>query len=248
MAATDALWSRMRYEGFFDFSPLGVVARADSDSHLQALAGTLLRQLRAGQQVDVVVLGRAHLAWTPLPMPTEARNETGQPIPNARLYVLVTGLLLIEDALVSIGKGEASAANPVVQDAAKHLVEFARSSTRAFDHTDQEAVDVLFSALVPTMDVVSEAERVGERALASDADARTPRATVVRPRLLHWTFGAGEMPPLRTATPGLREVVLGGWCLGKVLDSKATHTGVVEVQVDISSFVSGDVLSQRYGS
>jgi len=266
MAATDSLWARLRYEGLFDFSPLGVVARDSADAHLQLLTGTLLKQLHAGQQVDVVVLGRAHLAWGPLPMaepPSELverarraggammmpKASAGTPVPNARLYVLVTGLLLIEEALVAIGKGEARVASPGVQEAAKRLVEFARSSTTTFGHADQAAADALFAAPAETMDVVSEAERAGERALeGDDADVvRTPRATVVRPRLLHWTFGGvNELPPLRAATPGLREVVLGGWCLGKILDSKATHTGVVEVQVDVSGFVSGDELAQRY--
>lgn len=258
LAATDALWARLRYEGAFDFLPLGVVARDAADSHLQHLTDTLLKQLRAGRQVDVVVLGRAHLAWGPLPMATPPSDvverarlagvaipkaSAGTPVPNARVYVLLTALLVVEEALVAIGKGEASVVDPAVQEAAKRLVEFARSSTTRFDHADQAAADALFAARAETMDVVSDAERQRERSLETGS---APRATVVRPRLLQWTFGAGELPPLRAATPGLREVVVGGWCLGKVLDSKATHTGVVEMQVDISGFVSGDELSQRY--
>lgn len=233
---------RLRYEGLFDFTPLGVVARDDHDSHLQHLTGTLLKQLRAGRQVDTIVLGRAHLGWEPLPF-ASTEGSAGTPVHSGRLYVLMTALLIIEDALVSIGKGEASKALPTVQAAAKRLVEFAHSSTTAFDHDDLAAADLLFGAPAEAMDVLDDATRVRERAVD---DAQTPRATLVRPRILYWTFGAGELPPLRPATPGLREVVVGGWCLGKVLDSKATRTGVVEMQVDISGFLSGDELAQRY--
>ena len=265
-ALHDLLYERLQAAGALDFRPDGVVAKWSEQTAASMLAQSLAHRVSGGGLYDVCIYGHAHVHdFASVPV----RH-------NANVYLVYIGTLVHEGPLqrfINAGKtwwgaglqtdeelaalegtpDDTAAAGilrrqrAAVQDARK-VLDWCRESETSLDANDtREALEALLNNVEDEADDKTKQARWAREAAEEEfgpKPASQERTMLCNLRPQEWCFCDGP-PPLRRGRLA-REVIVSGFKLGSLCDTKATGNGkLIEIVVDIS-YVNGDALSRRY--
>ena len=268
-AAEDLLYERLCAVGALDWRPDGIVHKWDEQSLLGTLTTQLLRRSVGSGVYDVVVHGFAlshdfaevavvhNAALYVLYVGVAVFENRLQTLVSDGKHQLYGDQLPTDEALDALvdTEGDAEAMQSLRRDRARmrhaaQVLEWCRKADAVLDSDNARgALEALLDDETDDDDdgaqrvwhqwarEAAREEQLGPRPMPPE------RVMLCALRPMEWC-GGGPLPTLKRGRYA-RELVVGGFRIGKVVDSKAGGSRLVGVHVDVG-WVTADALSRRY--